>query len=228
MLVDPFYDTMITQETRTAQDRWESTTMRKIRAIREDEMIAVFLYAELQSPRFCEKVEMYLQQFAVDRRLIQAPDLHDEQENATRRALLGTYRDYGQGWGYFEGFPEQLRWERIGLTRQEVEQVKYIEYDYWVELSGGSRLARDGARRALAGIDVFGLSSKYFVDIAKALRQGAQFPTLIFVGRDEEGYLVVLEGHTRLTAYLIAPECLPAELEVIVGFSEQITQWGCY
>ncbi len=228
MLVDPFYDTMITKETRTAQDRWESTTMRKIGAIKEDEMIAAFLYAELHSPRFKEKVETYLRQYAVDRRLIQAPDLHDEQENAMRRAILGAYRDYGQGWGYFEGFPEQLRWERIGLTRQEVEQVKYIEYDYWVELSGGSRLARDGARRALAGIDVFGLSSKYFVDIAKALRQGAQFPTLIFVGRDEESSFVVLEGHTRLTAYLIAPECLPAELEVIVGFSEQITQWGCY
>jgi hypothetical protein len=61
---------MITQETRTVQDRWESTTMRRIRAIKEDEMIAAFLYAELNSPRFCEKVEMYLQQYAVDRRLI--------------------------------------------------------------------------------------------------------------------------------------------------------------
>jgi len=203
-------------------------TMRKITAITEDEMISTFLYAELNSPRFCKKVETYLQQYAVDRRLIQAPDLHDEHENATRRALLGAYRDYGQGWGYFEGFPAQLRWERIGLTRQEVEQVKYIEYDYWVELSGGSRLALDGARRALAGIDIFGLSSKYFVDIAGALRQGAHFPPLICVASDEKSPLVVLEGHTRLTAYLIAPECLPTELEVIVGFSEQITQWGCY
>ena len=33
-------------------------------------MIAVFLYAGLQSPRFCEKVEMYLQQYAVDWHLI--------------------------------------------------------------------------------------------------------------------------------------------------------------
>jgi hypothetical protein len=141
---------------------------------------------------------------------------------------MGAYRGYGQGWGYFQGFPQQLRWERVGLSRQEVEQVKYIEYDYWVELSGGSRLALDGGRRALAGHDVFGLSSKYFVDIAEALKHGASFPTLILVGRDEESYLVVMEGHSRLTAYLIAPECLPVELEVMIGFSEQITQWGCY
>jgi len=203
-------------------------TMRKISTITEDEMIATFLYAELNSPRFSTKVETYLQQQAVDRRLIQVPDLQDWQENATRRALLGAYRGYGLGWGYFEGFPGQLRWERIGLTKQEVKQIKYIEYDYWMELSGGSRLALDGARRALAGIDVFGLSSRYFVDIAESLRRGAQFPALICVARDEESYLVVLEGHTRLTAYLIGPKCLPAELELIVGFSEQISGWGCY
>jgi hypothetical protein len=202
--------------------------MRKITAITEDEMIATFLYAELQSPRFRKKVEQYMQQYAVDRRLIQVPDLQNGQENAARRALLGEYRDYGQGWGYFEGFPQQVRWERVGLTRQEVEQVRYIEYDYWVELSGGTRMAVDGGRRALAGYDIFGLSSQYFVDIAEALRRGAQFPPLILVGRNEESYLVVIEGHTRLTAYFIAPECLPTELEVILGFSEQITQWGCY
>ncbi len=207
----------------------ESTTMRKIKTIREDEMIAAFLYAELQSPRSMSKeIQAYLQRDGMSPRVILSPDLHNERENAYRRAVLGAYRGYGQGREYFQGFPEEMRWERVGLTRQELEQVKYIEYDYWVELSGGSRLARDGARRALAGIDVFGLSSQYFVDIAEALRQGAQFPTLIFVGRDEESYLVVLEGHARLTAYLTAPECLPTELEVIVGFSEQITQWGCY
>lgn len=202
--------------------------MRKITTITEDEMIAAFLYAELHSPRFCKEIEMYLQQYDVDQHIIQSPDLHNEQENAYRRVVLGAYRGYGQGHEYFQGFPDEVRWERVGLTRQELEQVKYIEYDYWVELSGGSRLAVDGARRALAGIDVFGLSSKYFVDIAETLRHGAQFPTLIFIGHNEENYLVVLEGHARLTAYLIAPECLPSELEVIVGFSEQITQWGCY
>src|SRR5713226_458315 len=136
--------------------------MRKITAITEDEMIAAFLYAEFQSPRFRKKVETYMQKYAIDRRLIEEPDLQDDQENAARRVLLGEYRGYSQRWGYFEGFPQQLRWERVGLTRQEVEQVKYIEYDYWVELSGGTRRAVDGGRRALAGHDVFGLSSRYF------------------------------------------------------------------
>ncbi len=203
--------------------------MRKIRESLEAEMIAAFLAAELHSPRsMSQEIQTILLREALSPRVISSPDLSNAQENAARRAVLGAYRGYGQGQGYFQGFPETLRWELVGLTRQEVKRVNYIDYDYWVELAGGSRLALDGARRALAGIDVFGLSSRYFVDLAETLRHGTQFPTLIFVARDEASPLVVLEGHARLTAYLIAPDCLPTELEVIVGFSEQITQWGCY
>jgi hypothetical protein len=64
--------------------------------------------------------------------------------------------------------------------------------------------------------------------MAKAFRSGARFPTLILVGKNRESPLVVLEGHMRLTAMFLVPECLPAELEVMVGFSEQIENWGCY
>lgn len=46
------------------------------------------------------------------------------------------------------------------------------------------------------------------------------------VGKNRESPLVVLEGHMRLTAMLLASECLPAELEVLVGFSEQIEHRG--
>jgi hypothetical protein len=121
-----------------------------------------------------------------------------------------------------------VRWERVTLTRQDLEQVRYIAYDYWVELSGGTRLAIDGARNALAGKVVFGVSSDGLIYMAKQLRQGAQFPPLIFVTKDVDGYLVVMEGHVRLTAYLIAPEYIPSELEVILGTSPQIINWGCY
>jgi hypothetical protein len=202
--------------------------MRKIRDISEDEMIAVFLQTELNSVRFRRDIEAYLQQEWVDPRMLHAPDWCNAQENALRRAILGMHRGYGRNEGYFISFPADVRWERVTLTREELEQVRYIEYDYWVELSGGTRLAFDGAKNALAGKVVFGVSSDGLSYIANELRRGAQFPTLIFVAKDVDAYLVVMEGHVRLTAYLIAPECIPSELEVIVGYSEQITQWGCY
>ena len=202
--------------------------MRKIRDISEDEMIAVFLQTELNSTRFQRDIEAYLQQEKIDPLMLHLPDWRNAQENALRRAILGVYRGYGRNEGYFIGFTAGMRWERVTLTREELEQVRYIDYDYWVELSGGTRMAIDGAKHALAGKVVFGVSSDGLVYMANELRRGAQFPTLIFVAKDVDAYLVVMEGHVRLTAYLIAPEYIPSELEVIVGYSEQITEWGCY
>lgn len=202
--------------------------MRKIQESSEDEMIALFLQTEFHSSRFHQTLEALAQKVGIDPALLQAPDWHNARENALRRAFLGTYRGYGRNEGYFQGFPPNVCWEWVSLTRQELEQVRYIAYDYWVELSGGTRMAVDGARNALLGKVVFHVSSDGLVYMANELQQGAQFPPLILVARDIDAYLVVMEGHVRLTAYLIAPEYIPSELEVIIGYSEHLTDWGCY
>lgn len=215
--------------------------MRTIRPIGEAEMVALFLSTEYPSPRTHQQILQVLQREGWSPGIIEQPNLRDEQENIQRRSILGAYRGYGQNtdyfeslpldveyMNYFEGFPPDVQWERAMLSRQELEQVKYIEYDYWVELSSGSRLPRDVARNILAGYEVFGVSHQGVLQMAEAFRSGVRFPTLILVGKNRESPLVVLEGHMRLTALFLAPECLPAELEVMVGFSEQIENWGCY
>ena len=100
--------------------------MRKIRDISEDEMIAVFLQAELNSVRFRQDIEAYLQQERIDPHILHAPDWRNAQENALRRAILGIHRGYGRNEGYFIGFPTDVRWERVTLTREELEQVRYV------------------------------------------------------------------------------------------------------
>jgi hypothetical protein len=121
-----------------------------------------------------------------------------------------------------------VHWERAILTRQDLEQVWYIAYDYWIELSGGTRMAVDGAKNAVAGKVVFHVPISGLVYMANELRRGAQFPPLILVAKDADAYLVVMEGHVRLTAYLIAPKYIPSEIEVLIGYSEHLTDWGCY
>jgi hypothetical protein len=37
----------------------------------------------------------------------------------------------------------------MAITPAELARVRFIDYDYWVELSGGTRLAVDTARRIL-------------------------------------------------------------------------------
>ncbi|MGH2508169.1 MAG: hypothetical protein ACRDHZ_12305 [Ktedonobacteraceae bacterium] len=215
--------------------------MRTVRPIGEAEMIALFLATEYPAPRTHQHILQVLQREGWPPNIIEQPNLRDGQENAQRRSILRAYRGYGQNtdyfeglapgveyMDYFEGFPLDVQWERAMLSKQELEQVTYIAYDYWIELSGGSRLPRDARKKILAGDEVFGVSNQKVLQMAEAFRSGARFPTLILVGKNQERPLVVLEGHTRLTAMFLASECLPAELEVIVGFSEQIERWGCY
>lgn len=72
------------------------------------------------------------------------------------------------------------------------------------------------------------MPSSGLVFMADEQRQGTQFPPLILVAKPVDGYLVVMEGRMRLTAYLIAPQSIPYELEVLIGYSEHLTNWGCY
>ena len=46
-----------------------------------------------------------------------------------------------------EWFPEGVRWDLVALTTEELAQVRYIAWDWWLERSGGSRLAVDYAAR---------------------------------------------------------------------------------
>jgi len=158
--------------------------MRKTRESSEDEMIALFLQTEFHSSRFHHTLETLMQTMQVDPCIVQTPDWQNADENGLRRALFGRYRGYGRNEDYFQGFPAQMRWEWVTLTRRELEQVRYIAYDYWVELSGGTRLAVDGAKNALAGKEVFRVSSSGLVFMADELRRGAQFPPLILVTKE--------------------------------------------
>ncbi len=67
-----------------------------------------------------------------------------------------------------------------------------------------------------------------YLALANALRPDQPFPELILVAISPEAPLVVLEGHVRLTAAMLRPDLAPAELSVIVGYSDAITQWSCY
>ncbi len=202
--------------------------MLKIRDVSEDEMIAIYLQTEVTSIRFREKFLLHMQQEQIDPRIVKKPDCGSATENDLRRKLLGSYRGYGRNADYFPGFPDDVRWVLVRFSRGELEQVRYINWEYWLDLTDGTRMATDGARNALAGKVVYDVSSDRLVSLAKALREGARFPPLILVSAALDAPLVVMEGHARLTAYLIAPECIPTDLEVIIGYSDLMTQWDCY
>lgn len=202
--------------------------MRLIETITENEMIAVFLQAEIVSERFGGEIAALLGRDKVDRRIVDAPNSQNVDENAYRKKLLGDFRGYGHNRGLFENFPHDVSWHRAALTRDELARVKYIDYSYWNELSGGSRLPAEAAKTVRAGKATFGQSTHGFLNAARALRNGARFPELILVGTALSAGLIVLEGHVRLTAYFLAPEHIPDALPVIAGFSPDFARWDEY
>jgi len=191
-------------------------------------MVALFLSTEVSAVRFRDALLQLLEQAGFPERVLTEPDLADWAENCARRALLGKHRGYGRNDGMFQDFPIDVRWEWEALTPEELARVKYIDYDYWAELSGGSRLPADAAPRIRDGVAPFGVSSEWALYFADVIAGGADIPPMILVAPHEGAELVVMEGHARLTAYMLRPEALPTELQVLVGYSPEITRWGCY
>jgi hypothetical protein len=117
--------------------------------------------------------------------------------------------------GLFGGFPDDVAWERVALTGAEVLTILYINWDWWLRVTKGTRLAtvaaevqgRDEGDRAIAST-------------------AATNPELIVVSDRKRSKLVLLEGHVRLTAYAAFPEYLPDELEVYLGVSPRIGEWS--
>jgi len=200
--------------------------MKIISQISENEVIAEFLKAELNSNRFRDRVLSTLD--GLDIGIINKPDLSDATENQIRKKVLGEFRGYGLNKGLFENFPVDIVWYKASFEKNELYNVMYIDYSYWNELSNNTRLPINARLNIHNDIRVFETSNQGFFDISLAIKEGKSFPRLIFVSRNKHARIVVLEGHARLTGYFLYPDYLPETLEVIIGFSEGFKDWDLY
>ncbi len=198
--------------------------MKLVEPVTEHEMVALFLQTEIRSARYRDKILSLLDRDGKDASVVETPDLQDVAANTYRSQLLGDFRGYGQQRELFESFPEEVTWYRAVLNKEEWLRVRYIDYSYWNELSGGSRLPSDAADNIRAGLVVYDVPNEGFWKAARAAEQGAVFPELILVGASPSS-LIVLEGHVRLTAYFLASEHRWMERTVLVGLAPGFTAW---
>ena len=204
--------------------------MEFIKKSSEDEMIAVFLNAEINSVRFGDGLVEIIKKLNLQNSIITEPNLFDDKENKIRKNIIANYRGYGANRDLFEGFPNVHNWEWVYLSIEDLEQIKYIDYDYWVDLSSGTRLAKDAAKNILNGVEIFEQKNDNFIEASKTLLSGSKFPPMILVSNLEKEYFLVLEGHLRLTAYMLEPSVIPQKLKAIVGYASNVDlkKWGLY
>jgi hypothetical protein len=190
-------------------------------------MILAFLQAEIDSPRFDDSVDAALFAAGTDQSIVTTPDLQSEKENSLRRRVLGSYRGFGQNLALFLGFPQDVRWYKVLLDKDDLKKLRYAKYPIWERLSGGSRLVTDGAQN-IDGVQAGENANTNIKGIAEALCQGKKYPPLILVSDKLEGVLTLIEGHARATAYLLEIDAIADGIEAIAGYSEAIKQWRFY
>jgi hypothetical protein len=120
--------------------------MRVVAPASEDDMVAAFLRAEAGSPRFGPEVLAALGHEGLDRSMLEQPDTSDSAANAARRRVLAAYRGYPER-AVFTGLPADTVWQWVALTRRELLSVRYIDWDYWLEVTAGTRRPVDAIAR---------------------------------------------------------------------------------
>lgn len=134
-----------------------------------------------------------------------------------------------RGWriGWLDGLPEAFDWQYVALAPDEVLDILYIDWDWWVKVSAGTRSPRETARRLRAGL-IPGGNVEWHRPIAEQLASDDNPPPPLIAVVAPGGPLVLVEGHVRLTAFALFPEYLPDELDVLLGVGDCAHEWWAY
>ena len=173
-----------------------------IRDANESEMVLEFLKGELNSDRFNKKLIKVLKQLNLDKDIIINGDISNSYENNKRLTIMKLFRGYPDK-DLFNNFPTITKWKLSRLSSSDINNIYYIDYDYWNKFSNETSNPVEAAKNIRDGMEVFNVSNKPFFDGIKYLENNA-FPPVILITCNEEKYLII-EGHSRVTIYAFDP-----------------------
>lgn len=192
--------------------------MKLIVQVAESSMVAAFLKAELDSDRFADELKQAMAKLGISEEIVANPSLKNEQETQLRTRLLGDYRGYKQNREIFTDFPDSMSWYDAELTREEIGDLRYVDYSYWNELTDHTHLVRDAVENIRQGKVVFNVSNERFHALSAKIENGEHdFERIILWGEDKDSPLTILEGHLRATAFGLAGDKAPELIPAIVG-----------
>ena len=199
--------------------------MNILRTSSEDEMISEFLKAEYHSERFSEQIKKIMKELFFDESIILSVNLNNTNENIARKKLLGEFRGYGLNRELFENFPNAIQWSICNFVSSDLNNIRYINYSYWNELSKGTHSPLSAAQTIREGIEIYNLSNAGFVKAAEFIKNGGTFPRPILLTCDLEHFIIV-EGHFRITAFALVPEHFN-NIECFVGkcSNDDLKRW---
>ena len=101
----------------------EIPTMRIIQDIQENDMVAAFLRAEVDSYRFGPLLADQLRNKKISPSILRKPDVRNDTENQTRADLLSESRGYRRNASLFHGFPDDCQWKLVAITKSDLDNT---------------------------------------------------------------------------------------------------------
>ena len=199
--------------------------MKRLRSVSEAEVMAAFLRNEFHHHDFDRDRERFA-------RFVDCANLHDECENAIRRALF--YRRRGHMWNQI---PTDTQWWEVRLEPRDLERLDVFARTHWRKIGGRScRLAHvveQMRTRDFSNTYVVGGTAHGGVEVSKVgdvvdsvkrfskeLAQRQDDSAAVLIGIDDAHPITILEGNHRFAAALLASaESLFRQFRVFYGES---------
>ena len=191
--------------------------MNLIRKTNEAEMILEFLKGELNSKRFNEDLNNAINELGLDSNIILNGNINDDQENIDRLKIMKKFRGYPDE-ELFERFPKIEEWKYLELNEKDIDNIYYIDYDYWNKLSNGTSKPVEAAKVIKSGKEIYEVSNQPFLDGVEYNKIN-KFPPVILITCNDEKYLII-EGHSRMTVYGFNPSKLNGTY-AYVGYTKE-------
>jgi len=194
------------------------SSLRLLRPLREEEVIADFLKSEFHHSEF----DGYRSEFE---HIVTRPDVTNSKENAVRRALLFLRR--GAMW---RELPLDTKWFEVELTIEDLARVRFFPRAQWRRVAQGSFYLTDVVERIRQKLE--GPADDEFLQklrrVSDGLQESSVNPTVLLIGVGDKGPLTILDGNHRVAAAMLSQPVLLNRFEFVCGFSAGMTNCCWY
>jgi hypothetical protein len=191
-------------------------SIRKRYPVSEQEAIAEFLKNEFHHPEFDPyrtKIE----------RLVSAPDLGNNDENALRQALLFLRR--GAMW---RELPKDTQWFEVDIVNADLSGIRVFPRAQWRKVSQGSFFLNDIVKQ-IRTESAERPDDEFFAKLRRLSTEEKVNPTVLLIGISDKEPLTILDGNHRIaSAMLVAPATVLKKFRFLCGFSPRMTECCWY
>lgn len=194
-------------------------SLRLVRPLSEEEVIADFLKSEFHHSEFDE----YRSEFE---QVVNQPDITNPKENAVRRALLFLRR--GAMW---RELPVDTKWFEVELRAEDLARIRFFPRAQWRRVARGSFYLTDVVARIRQKLE--GPDDDEFLQKLRRVSSGVQEstvnPTVLLIGAGDKSPLTILDGNHRVAAGMLSqPPVLLNRFQFFCGLSPDMTNCCWY